>query len=183
MHQYAQWRGGEEDRGGSLTTRGFLFSWLPFGTCASKSRWHVGALGGSVSLNKLPVHIHSTYPVMSLGEGDSTTSVLTGSHWLTHLGSITLNLCWKILSSSGSWRTFFPIATLKAQVLAVFAVSELVACLFFSSSVIHSKTHLFLWVFLSNISKADDSRGQSGPVQPLPSAKVADLHYLNGRNN
>lgn len=75
MHQIAQWRGREEERGGSLTTRGFLLSWVPFATCASKSRWHVGALGGSVSLNKLPVHIHSTYPVMSLGEGER------GSAW------------------------------------------------------------------------------------------------------
>lgn len=56
----------------------------------------------------------------------------------------------EILSSLGSWGKFFPIATMKAHVSSVFAASNLVACLFFSfftSSGIHSQTHLFCGFF------------------------------------
>lgn len=61
MHQIAHWRGREENRASSVTTRGSLCSRVSFGTCAQclgKSRWHVG---GSVQLHNLPVQTQSTY--------------------------------------------------------------------------------------------------------------------------
>lgn len=148
MHQYAQRRGGEEDRGGLLTTRRFLFSWLPAGTCASKSRW----LGGGASLNTLPAHIHSTYPVMSLGEGISRwkhhlcADRRPLTHTFKHHDSEFMLSAREILSASGTWGKFSPVATTEARVLSVFAASKLVAGFFlssFSCSVIHGRTHLF----------------------------------------
>lgn len=59
MHQIAQWRGREADRGSSVTRRPLCLR-VSFGTCAQglgKSRWHVGVFNHTSCLFSLREHL------------------------------------------------------------------------------------------------------------------------------